>query len=374
MRIVKTDSSCVIGGRVCAGIPVFIGENGVDWLPSDWLRKKFRRGLAVRSVATYAEHLRVLMTKMESDRRGWLDIDDEWLERAYSAHLLSGPRAAPQALRTQLAFLMSIERDGFVKGLIGVGPHFKIELGQDGKPLWMRAALAPLTLPNLPTHDAIDSTMAHLAVRDSSLYARNELMMRWQSSAGLRADEVCGLKISELPNRAHAMKLLDDQKGVLVTLSHTKGRSARSLKVHPLLIVETQDWIETDRDVLVCRLAERAGRRGSSFLDPEFVFLSAAGGKMHPGSLSNLIRIGFKEAVRCGDAAATDRVWSHGLRHRGLHDDLKARRAVGQKAAELHTMHHAGHRSLVPTERYVHLEADDELLPVLTGSERRRGI
>ena len=363
MHIVMTDERCVINGRVCAGLPVFVGKNGVDWVLADWLRRRFMKGLKKRSVSTYSQQFRGLLSAMEKQSLAWKDLDDDVLERCFNEHQRTGPRTAPQALRTQLQFLKSLEATGVVRGLIGVGPDFRIELGADGKPLWLQSTLAPLILPKLPSREAIETTMAYLAVQDPRLYARNELMMRWQSVPGLRADEVCGLKVAQLPDRKKSLRLLEEERGALVTLTTTKGRTARSLKVHPLLVLETLDWVESDRDDLLEALSKRAKEIGRTFVDSGEVFLSARGSKLDPRSLSNLIRTAFKAAACAGQVGSSDRVWSHGLRHRALHDDLKHRQQVGQRAAELHTMHHAGHSSLEALETYIHLVEDDDHTP-----------
>ena len=368
MKIAWTDEQCVINGRVCGGLPVFVSKNGVDWMLADWLRRRFMKGLKTRSVATYAQHFRGLLTRMEEKGLTWKDLDDDEMEGCFNEHQKTGPTTARQALGTQLQFLKSLESVGVVRGLIGVGPNFRIELGSDGSPLWLQSCLAPLTITKLPSLEAIEATTANLVVRDPSLYARNELMMKWQGSPGLRAQEVCGLLVSQLPGRAELMRLLDKRRGALIMLTSTKGRTARSVKVHPLLVLETLDWTDVDRRDLLDRHHHSAELEGRTFSDPEEVFISSRGTALNPRSLSNLIRAGFKSAVAAKDIDSSDRVWSHGLRHRALHDDLKGRKRVGQKAAELHTMHQAGHTSLTALETYIHLVEDDEHNPSYTGS------
>lgn len=365
MRVIKTDEECIINGRTCAGLPVFIRKNGVDWLPADWLKRKFMRGLKPRSVATYAEHLRPLIAHMDESGISWGEIDDEWLEQRFNAHQKTGPRVAPQALQTQLQFLRSLEDTKAVRGLIGAGPNFRIELGPDGQPLWLQKTLAPMTLPSLPSLAAIDSTTAHLAVKDPGLYARNELMMKWQFNAGLRAAEVCGLRRDQLPGRERALELLEQREGIYVTLTVTKGRPARTLKVHPLLVIETLNWMDSDRERLIEAAAAIAQENGQPFEDCGAAFPSSRGSRLSPRSLSNMIRLAFLHAVTAGRIDPSDRVWSHGLRHRGLHEDLRARRAAGQRSAELHAMHHAGHRSLKARQVYVHLDEDADFFPVI---------
>lgn len=363
MWVARTDAACSIHERTCAGLPVFVGEGRVLWEPSDWLRRRFLRGLEARSVRTYTDHIRGLLEGMERDKITWGSLDDDWLQAHYNTHLRTAPRTAPQALRTQIEFLVWLESEGRVCNLVGCGEQYRIELDMRGRWIWRGKRLKPISLPSLPTQEAIEATMANLEVQDPALCARNELMMKWQAAVGLRAEEICCLRVAELPNRKRATELLDRQRPAKVKLVVTKGASSRTVAVHPLLILEAHDWIEHDREAILDRAKHSTGAGAVEFKTTDCVFLSHRGTPLNPRAYSNLIRTAFKRACANHDVDVADRVWCHGLRHRGLTDDLANRRTVGQRAAELHTMHQAGHRSLTSLSPYIHLVDEDGVMP-----------
>ncbi|WP_280153250.1 site-specific integrase [Piscinibacter sp. XHJ-5] len=363
MKVVFTDVGCSICERTCSGLPVFVGQERVLWDPSDWLRKRFLGGLAPRSVRTYASHLCGLLDEMEREEITWATLSDEWLLAHFNKHLKNAPRTAPQALRTQLEFLAWLEANGRAKNLIGIGDLFRIELDDHGRWIWRGKRLKPISLPSLPSHEAIEATIENLEVRDPGLNSRNEFMMKWQSIVGLRAQEVCLLRIDQLPSRGHAEKLLDQRRAAKIKLTVTKGAASRTVSVHPLLVLEAHDWIENDREQILERVGAAARARRVSYAAPNTVFLSNRGTPLNPRAYSNLIRTAFKNACTNHDVDPTDRVWCHGLRHRGLTDDLAHRRDAGQRAPALHTMHQAGHRSLASLSPYIHLVDDDSVMP-----------
>jgi integrase len=259
---------------------------------------------------------------------------------------------------------MWLQASGRVRGLIGEGEDFRIQIDGRGNWIWREKELRPVSTPTLPSIQAIEATMANQATQDPRLNARNEVMMKWQSIVGLRAVEVCQLRIDQMPTRLHAAQLLDQRRPAKVKLTITKGAAYRTVSVHPLLIMETHDWADGDREEIIERAETAARSTGRSFLHPGTVFISIRGTSLNSRAYSNLIRTAFKRACMNKDVENTDRVWSHGLRHRALTDDLNNRHKAGQRAPVLRTMHQAGHRSLRSLEPYIHLVEDDEQMPL----------
>jgi integrase/recombinase XerD len=333
-------------------IPVFASEDRVWWEPTDWLVSQYESGTKATSIRTYAGHLLDLLRQMEIDGKDLNDLDHAYMAAYLAALEATAPKAAQQFLRTQLSFLRWLELNGALRGVIGVGSLYKIALNEDFTWRPLRHRLKHIPDQDAPSDDAIEVTMASLVTQDDALRKRDELAMQWQASAGLRAKEVCGMEINDLPSRMLIDKCVHRGRPLRVRITHGKGGISRHVSVSSTLASLTRDWLDHGRPAIVAMANKRTGV--SENHEEGALFLSRNGGHLRPQTLSNKVRAAFLTAVSAGDLALDERVWSHGLRHRFGTNDYRLRDEAGQPRAAFHTQRQLGHKKLSSTDTYVH--------------------
>lgn len=359
-----TDKRCQLFDRSMPDLPVFVKDGSrVLWAPSDWARKLALQGLSMGSVRTYATQLLDLLRQMDVDDISFARLSHAYLQ-TYRTSLEKrgvGPNYIAQLLGTHLRFIQWLEAENLVSGLIGCDSDFEIVLPKNKGE---RMPLIPKVckkspVAKMPSDRAIDATKAHLLRKHESLRERDELIIEWQRVVMLRAHEVSGLLIREIPSMDCIASLLRANRCLGITLFETKGGRPRMVDVHPALLQRTRDWIDFDRAEILSKARSQARKAVRQFAEPMEVFITRRGARIAPKTISNTIRLAWREAVKCGDVELGDRVWSHGLRHRAITNDLKKRLDAKQEGAVRLTMRQSGHRSEEGMEPYVHLHGSD---------------
>lgn len=367
---------CTFAKRKVSKFPVIISER----LTADLLTLQFfikqTATCSESSLKTYAQHLCDFVSQIEFDNQGltsddegirsWELVDDLWLN-AYSEELVkrggnsfnNGRNYAGQVLRTVLSFLHWAQDNGFTSNLIGQGKNFRIQLQPSGRanvlshPLVERL-LKDKPIPKVaPSSNWIDIVKTHPPIKNPSLAVRFERIMDWGTGAGLRAHEICALNIRQMPSRETVESAVLDEKNLQFTLEITKGGQRQALPVSPFLLKLTWDFIDKERVVIVNKLKDKARKKRVSFTDEGAIFLSSTTGQaLNPRSLSNQIRKGWLDAVKCGLLTKDEHVWLHGLRHRFITDVLKGFDKKGTKKPERITIYLSRHKSEDTLERY----------------------
>lgn len=350
--------SIEIGGRMCERFPVISSEaDGVLMGPMRYLIQCFEKGASFRSLETYAGHLRDLHEQLSVDDRSVQSITSTYLE-AYKSEIAgrSSHVYAAQVLRTVLHYLLHQEDAGAVVGVIGESEAHAISISRTQKGGITHALMKGATSPksnHYPSEKAI-GTIKEFGPLDASLGERFELMIDWCHVKGLRAKEVCGLVVSDIPDEPSIVKALTDGRQLDVRLTVTKGSKARVIQVPAMLLLRTRKWMDTYRRQLVRIAHNKARYRGETFREPQALFLSRdAQGAITRKALSNAVRRAFLAAVARGDLTMQERTWLHGLRKTMINRENAARPRVEGNLAEHELRRETGHGSLDSLGRYV---------------------
>lgn len=369
IEAIRHGSELLFEGTDLGKIPLFIADKKVVWEPTRWLIERHEEGLAIGSVKTYGGHILDFYRQLEVDVRGIDDVDDAYLTEYHKALLSTAPNTAGQYLRSVIDHLNWLEGKGIARGLIGSGEGFKVNLDGDGDWLCESSSTKISNREDAPPSQAVEVVKSYLQTKGEEFQRRDELMIDWQLTAGLRAMEVCGLSLGDIPSRESVEKRLSRGGSIRVVVVG-KGRRARKVSVAPSLIFNTLDWVDVGRRQIVSRLA--GSDAGVADSPSGALFISSSGRALLPASLSNKIRSAYL-AARQADAVDEDiRVWSHGLRHRFATDDHKARNDAGQARAAFHTKQALGHRNIGTTGVYIHDEIPEEVLEERTHKRRMR--
>lgn len=322
-----------------------------------YLLNHLARHGAVRSLETYATHLRDFHTQMLIDGKTVDEVTDAYLSVYHEAIKSRASRPyASQVVRTVIAFLSYLEEKGSIAGVIGEtrGYAVRVSRTRDGSishPL-ARGGKAPKSnhFPSGRAIDAVKCATSHAP----ALGERFSIMIDWGDVRGLRAMEICALRICQLPDRDSVEKALEDDRVLEVRLSQTKGGKPRLVEVHPLLLARTWKWIDTGRIDIQRAFRRRARAQGIVVPKTDAIFLSESTGlALTPKAFSNAIRKAFKRAVAAGELTEAERVWAHGLRKRMINREVRDDQSNSDGRKERALMHQTGHGSLAALGRYV---------------------
>mgnify|MGYP001088076652 CR=1 FL=1 len=348
----------VVRGRKCRCFPLIVENDGRALLDvMRFLVKYFGAGGAEATLITYAAHLR--------DFHEQLLVNDQAVG-GVSISFLNGYRElikaratvqyAAQVLRTVLAYLDYLEQRGVICGVIGETSGYAIVIGRTKSGGITHALSEGASSPKsnyYPSDRSIEAIKAR-GPKGAIQRERFELMIEWGHVKGLRAMEICGLEIAQLPDEASIQKALEENQCLEMTLTVTKGGKSRNMDVHPLLLARTRRWIEADRPLVIKRAAKLAKNAGRALDVTDHIFISEVTGKrMSPKSLSNAVRKAFKRAVEDGVLTKAERVWTHGLRKRMINRELDSRPAKDRYSIENALRQETGHGSLDSLGRYV---------------------
>ena len=356
-----------IMGKKLKGFPLILDQNSkVVRSAQRYLTCLYRQGHSLASVYLYSSHLIDFISQLEVDRLHVSDVYDEYLE-AYSEAMQirgCGKRYTAQLLGTVLMYLEWMQARGLANLLIGEGAAYRIKIIKTQKGISHK-----LTRPekgfrgrrsSVPCKESIEIVQRNGA-KTQIVNDRFELMVDWGAVCGLRAKEICGLRIESLPTRSAAEKAIRASRNVDVTLFVTKGGRSAVITASPLLVIKTLNWVEVVRPEIVDAVKERALRNGEKYEDVKEVFISLkTGGALLPGSLSNAVRNAFKHSVAKQELIESDRVWLHGLRSYMVNTELRARDKAGQRNPENILRHQTRHASIDSMQPYVQDRYDRE--------------
>lgn len=360
MKTVFIENAEVVG-RSIGRFPLVLDDEDAAVLDiMRYLLDCLAKGAAVRSLETYATHLRDFHSQLLVDSVEMRNVSDAYLT-AYHCEISRRASAtyASQIVRTVLSFLLYLEERGAISWVIGETSRHLITItrtknGSVSHRL-SRGGKSPKS-NYYPSDRAIDIVKCSIS-SVPTLIERNSIMVDWGHVRGLRAMEICSLRTRQLPDRESVERALEDDRVMEVRLTRTKGDKPRLVEVHPLLLARTWKWIDTGRTEILRGVRRRAAAKGLSVSTSDAIFVSESTGKaLSPKSFSNAIRKAFRKAVSAGDLTAAERVWAHGLRKRMVNREVKESSSLelGRKEHELR--HQTGHGSLEALGTYVAAE------------------
>lgn len=358
MTYLRSTSSAIINGATIKGMPIILGKDyAVDWVSLEYFLDLYRQGVAVSSIYTYGSHLADFLSQLEADKEnesepqseaGAYDVGhvtDAWIKKYKKAikdrlghsGVDNKEKYAAQVVSSVVRYLYWLEGNHYIRGVIGVGKKYKVRIneGKNGikhpeaidKSKDKRKLIAPRT-------EWVEIIKPYGPKRPD-LALRFELMIDWCDVVGLRAMEVCALRIEQLPVRKTVENAILHKRRVDVCLVKTKGGKVSTVPVSPLLIKKTLDYIDSDRDVVVDEQKRIFKHDYRVYVEPPEIFLSAnTGGAITPRAFSNSVRSAFKKAVLSGELTVDERVWVHGLRHNFVDTLLKRFDKEGVKRPE----------------------------------------
>lgn len=324
--ILKTTEKANLNGAPVKGFPLVIDDAGkVEWLVLEYCLD-LMRSTSVSSIRLYASHLTDFLSQLEVDEISLGDVNDDWLE-AYKTSILGRKNAsgqpnslnyATQILRSVIHYLYWLETNGYLRHVVGETKLHKvrIELKKKGvsHPLSQDTS-SGRKLTITPRKDWIESIKPYGPQRED-LAIRFELMLEWGVGLGLRAMEICALRVDQLPSRETARKAYEEAKNVFFKLTKTKGGKPSTVPVSPLLVMRTWDYIDQYRGDIIRDAEKRHKRRYKVYQQPSEIFLSGKTGEvLTPRGFSNAVRKAFLSAVEAKALTIDERVWVHGLRH-----------------------------------------------------------
>ncbi len=298
-----TNDACIINRLPQSGIPIIIDcHNQVVWELVSWFRYlKVTETRPTSSLSTYADHMRMFWEHLSNEGRDWKDVDDDFL-RDFRNLQRSGVRISHKQkgeelfegtingrLMTILAFYWWCHKNGKVREDM-IGPsrweeegHFRPQIVLDVKgydprsdspykdlkyssPLLYKNIRAPKR--TIPTEDQTSKMQAKL----SSF--RDQIMSQWTEQTGLRAFEICKIKVEDVPS-FDDIDALEDADNHHKFLLKGKGRKERFIYVQSDLLTSTREYIEGER----AQLVERKKKKGGAYHEPEEVFLSKTTGQ-----------------------------------------------------------------------------------------------
>jgi len=341
----RTTRKASVRGQVVEGFPLILTDQyEVDWLTLEHFLDLYR-SVSVGSLKLYATHLVDFLSQLEVDVLMLDDVTDDWLiayknsllNRRNSSDIQNSRNYAAQVLRTVIHYLHWLERNKFVRNVVGETKRHKVRIQVS-----RRGIKHPLTKAGsgtskktvTPRKTWIEAVKTYGPKRED-LAERFELMIDWGMSAGLRAHEICALKIDQLPLRETAENALSEKRKVYIKLTVTKGGKVPNIPISPLLVIRTWDYVELYRPDITKSCEKKAKSEYEVYAEPGEIFLSSNTGKaLTRKSLSNSIRTAFLKAVDVEDLTLDERVWTHGLRHNFTTTFLKGLDAAGVKRPE----------------------------------------
>jgi site-specific recombinase XerD len=274
------------------------------------------RSHAAETVRTYAEHLHDWFDALEQSGLDWRTADETTVA-AYRNRMLEAPSPhtrRPYArstindrVRTVCRFYEWAHRRRLVEEL----PFRFVDVRSTGNrrergmlahldrrpPAKMKAnALTVAQRERLPRPMRVDELRKLFAELDRPY----RLMAEWAVGTGLRRMELCGLKVSQIPDTANLDANADPLIGVSLTV--TKGDRPRTV-YPPLRLIDRTHWyVGEERAALV-----KSIRRRSDFRPPPNLFLNRDGNAVTRARLSGAFNAAFHAAGLDGSL--------HWLRH-----------------------------------------------------------
>lgn len=343
----KTTAAKLYGPTPVKGFPLIISANGaIHRMALSYFLDLLRRGVKTSSIFTYAQHINDFISQLEVDGQMLDGVTDDYL-RAYSDDIVgrenglgrvNSKNYVTQVMRSAVHFLNWLEQEKYIRGVVGEGRFYKVRVtytkGGNVKHPLIKDDTKDKRTSVTPRSDWINAVKAHGPSRED-LASRFELMVDWGATLGLRANEICSLRLRQLPEMETAEKAILDKKLVYIRLTETKGGKEKVVPVSPLLIKKTWGYVFAERSRIVDEFKARTRSKKEIYAESEYIFLSATtGDRLDARSLSNELRRSFLKAVDAGVLTKDERVWLHGLRHNSIANHLKMLDAKGVERPE----------------------------------------
>ncbi|GAC24251.1 hypothetical protein GMES_1955 [Paraglaciecola mesophila KMM 241] len=361
----KTTNATLDGIAGVSGFPVILDHNlQVHTLSLQYFLDCLKTA-EVSSVGTYGAHICDFVSQLEVDGKKVSEINDAWL-KAYKAAIIkrnddeahNTENYASQVCRTVIDYCLWLTTNNYEPYLCGDKKIHKIQISYSEsnrvKHSTIKNSNSDKRQKIAPRSNWIELIKPY-GPKSPSLAIRFELMIDWGRLGGLRALEICHLKIKSLPTRETAERALHSERLVPMNLSVTKGNRMEVVRVPPSLVLATWDYIDLYRVQIVTKFyrVHNKDRGRTRYIEPSSIFLSDKSGlNLSPISFSSSIRKAFLKAVKEGKLTKDERVWTHGLRHNFVTKTLKANDEAGYKRPERLTMQSSRHSSLDAMEVY----------------------
>ncbi|MDC8786000.1 tyrosine-type recombinase/integrase [Roseateles koreensis] len=371
--VAKTDSSCVIDGKVYPDLPLLMTNDGILEVQSDYLRElTVMRGLSPASVNEMSKYLRTHVHIMDAGGLSWEQTNEVALRRWRNEQAGENPSNARRGyLNQQLAviyhFLIWAEKKGRIQGVVGpLSPADQstflvpVEIARwhsDGTPAHFKLPLLYRTVGESDRRNAtagqVDELFVALANEQNPYLAeRNSLIGRFAENTLMRRHEIAALLASQLPSLGAAKAACSSGEELTISLHITKGMKARETIVDPQLVIDTWTFIEANR-------AEMLQRRSLPDRSDLPIFLSwRTGGKIHADALTNLFSSKQKQA-------GVKRASLHNLRSKGATDRVESLIDMYEQTGAplpdeetllLQAQELLGHASIATTRTYIRRE------------------
>jgi integrase len=288
-----------------------------------------------RTLYTYTKHICDFISQLEVENQECTfdHIDDDWLE-AYAHQIWhrnpssTGGKYISQLLFSVIHFLVWCESNNYCNNLIGSNANFRIRVRQTKNGFthnlikYYEKQKSPPKIA--PRDEWIEKLLSEEHFRSEDLEIRFNLMVEWGRSCGLRAHEICELSIDQIPSRETLEQSIIEKKNIFIELTVTKGRKKARIPVSGILLKQTLDYIESERNQLITKFKKKARIERKAYIPPHQVFISSRTGQaLHYRTFSNQLNARWRKAVENGNLTKNQHVWVHGLRHRFATDKLK---------------------------------------------------
>lgn len=287
------------------------------------------------TIYTYTKHLYDFISQLEVENPECTfdHIDDDWLE-AYAHEIArrnpksTGGKYIAQILSSVLNFLVWCENNNYCNNLIGYNANFRIRIRPTKKGFthnlikYYEKQKSPPKIA--PRDEWIEKLLSQDHFRSKDLEIRFNLMLEWGRSCGLRAHEICELTIDQIPSRETVEQNIIEKKNTFIELTVTKGKKKARIPVSGILLKQTLDYINSERNHLIKKFKKKARSERNAYIEPYQVFISCRTGKaLHYRTFSNQLNARWQKAVENGNLTKYQHVWVHGLRHRFATDKIK---------------------------------------------------
>lgn len=315
MKIVRSDDSCIIKGRVYASLPTIVGEQGIEVEWSDWLRSLVLKGQAGETAFEYAKHAKQFLEYCNRRKVDWRDVSDamllDWSNDRASRGASEDRVAICQS--TVFRFLVWAERQGIFRYRVQIYDREELpaEMGNYKFPVGTDVSVKQRNYGNYrrytwtyqrplhrgsfgrrhtPTEDEVRAI--HEAAFISPLGERDTLIYSWAEFAGVRVGEAMRVCCSQMPSGFELDRLIDTGTDITIKLLG-KGNRKRNVLVPRGLVLMTVSYIEGARRDVIARFKAKS----PSYVEPDELFLSATSGRpLTPNSVSHRAQRAFRAA------------------------------------------------------------------------------
>lgn len=317
-RIILTDDSCKVNEVIWEGIPTIVWPDGVDEIPSDWLRSLVvDQGVRPSSAKEYAKILRPFLQFCRKRRRRWDTVDDQlliiWRDHLHRACGVSANRVN-DVLKIIFTFYKWAEESKHLRYHVGIympddlptevrGHTFPISakrrfkksprgtvFGSWTTPICLSVERSRTPTRHTPTETEIQRL--HEVVLEKQNGERDSLMLSWTEETGSRRSEVLYIRLADLPTPAQLVECIENDTPWTISVLR-KGGSRKPILTPPDLLIRTLDYINIARAAIVddCR------KRISGYREPEQIFISSKSGTpLHADSVTSIGRAAFSKA------------------------------------------------------------------------------